>query len=144
MTVKAELEALYDGGILRAEDVVAWAKDHPESALHSQIEWDDAKAADEYRIWQVRRLIAIHVVTEQGDRRLISLSVDRTKGGGYRAFEDIADAPALRDVMLADALADLKRVRKKYQRLQELAKVWSEVDRVERTRASAEPVQASA
>lgn len=134
-TVKEELEALCGDELLRADDVVSWAKAHPESALHSQFEWDDAKAAHEHRVWQARRLIALHIVTDAGDRRMISLVIDRTKGGGYRAIEDVTASPDLRAIMLADALAELKRVRRKYERLKELSRVFAEVDRVERAHA---------
>ncbi len=32
--------------------MVAFARDNPDSALHREFEWDDAKAAAAYRCWQ--------------------------------------------------------------------------------------------
>lgn len=119
-------------GLLHAEDVVDWAREHPDSALHREIEWDDAKAAQEYRVWQARRIIALHVVAEGGERKFISLTVDRTKGGGYREVEDVLSDDELYRQALADALAEHKRVQAKYRNLKKLAPIGDAIDAVER------------
>lgn len=118
-------------GLIHAEDVVAWAKNNPESALHKQFEWDDSEAAKEYRLWQARRVIAVHVVNSDDDRhrRLISLTIDRPKGGGYRFVEDVQRSKELLAVALDDALGELRRTRTKYQHLKELADVWQAIDK---------------
>lgn len=133
MSIRDELAAIKGGSpVLRAEDVVEWAKQNPDSEIYKSLEWDDAKAADQYRIWQARRLIAIHVVDEEGERKFISLSIDRTaKGGGYRDIQDIMVDPERASVMLSDALADLRRTRAKYNRLKSLAPVWNEIDKAD-------------
>lgn len=43
--------------ILQARDVVEVARDE-KNILHKYFTWDDNKAAEEYRIWQARQLIA--------------------------------------------------------------------------------------
>lgn len=134
--IREELETLRDeAGLIHAERVVEWAREHADSALHSQFEWDDTKAAEEYRIWQARKTIAIHIVTQEGERRFISLSIDRADGGGYRDVEDVMRQRELRDVALHDALMELRRVRARYQHLKELAAVWSAVRHVEEQHA---------
>jgi hypothetical protein len=132
MTIREELLDLQKRHkILKPETAVEWARAHPQSALHSSLEWDDSAAANEFRIWQVRRLIAIHIVSETGVRQMVSLTIDRTKvGGGYRALDDVLASGTMRDVLLADALAELERTRSKYESLVELASVWTEVRRV--------------
>lgn len=137
MTIKDELIALQKrNGILRPDDAVAWAAAHPKSDLYSALEWDDTEAAQQYRIWQIRHLIAIHVINEKGMRQILSLSIDRVStGGGYRALDDIIGSPPLREVLLADALAELERVRMKYNDLVELAHVWTEVRRAKSKQA---------
>jgi hypothetical protein len=137
MTIRDELVQLQKrDGLLRPESAVAWASKHPQSALHGALEWDDSSAAHQYRIWQVRQLIAVHVVNEEGVRQIVSLSIDRVnQGGGYREIGSILASPPLREILLADALAELERVRLKYHGLVELAKVWDEVNRAKtRTR----------
>lgn len=140
MTIRDELlNFKNEDGLIRVEEAESWARSNPDSALHQSLEWDDAKAGQAYRFMQVRRLIAIHIVNEEGTRQVVSLSIDRTKpGGGYREVEDVVKAKPLRDVMLSDALAELERVQAKYQTLQELAEVWAAKDNVKRRRRTAQ------
>ena len=132
MSIESELKMIQkqNGGLLLVEDGVAWAKAHPKSELHSALEWDDKKAGHEYRIWQVRRLISIHIKNEVGVRTTVSLTIDRNNGGGYRDVSDVMKRPNLREVMLSDALDELERIQKKYDGIVELARVWEEADRV--------------
>jgi hypothetical protein len=128
VTIRDELLALKDqSGMIVAEDAVEWARDNPQSDLHRSLQWNDQKAAQDWRVWQVRRLIAVHVLTPEGDRQVVSLSIDRTNGngGGYREMDDVLARQDWRDVMLADALAELNRIEAKYKRLEALAQVWA-------------------
>lgn len=127
--IRQELESCRLEGIIHAERVVEWARNNPDSELHGEFEWDDGKAAHEYRIWQARRVIAVNVVSEHGERQVISLSIDRIKGGGYRNVEDVARDPSLMEIAVKDALTELRRVRAKYQHLKQLSDVWGAIGR---------------
>lgn len=122
------------GGLLRPADVVAFAR-NPETALHHCFTWDDTEAAEKYRLNQARAVIrlSVTVVGEDADpvRALVSLSSDRRSGGGYRALVDVMSDEAQRAEMLADALNDLRILRRKYQRLEALAPVWNAAEAVE-------------
>lgn len=118
--------------MLHASNVVAWAKRNPKSALHRQFEWNNSKAATEFRLWQARRLVQIHVVTEDGSPQLVSLSFDRMGRGGYRSVSDVISNKELSEIMLRDALAELQRVQARFQRVRELTSVWTEVKRVQK------------
>lgn len=127
--IKDELEAIKgEEPMLHAGDVVEWARERPSSALHGQFEWDDSKAAHEHRLEQARRLIRLHVVTEAGEPKLVSLTYDRARGGGYRDLSAVARSKDLSELLLRDALSELKRVRDKYKRVQALTKVWAAID----------------
>ncbi len=135
--IKHELAALQKsakGGILHASQVVEWAEKNRKSALHSQFEWDNSKAADEYRLWQARRLIVLNIVSEDSSPQVVSLRFDRPRGGGYRAMNDVVEREDLSRMMLEDAMADLRRVRDRYQLVKELTAVWAEVEKVEAKR----------
>lgn len=133
MTVRDELLALIDDDQLTPTVVYDWTQHHPRSDLHRALEWDDKKAGYQYRLWQIRSLIAIHVITPERRREMISLSVDRVMpGGGYRTITSVMQSQTLRDVALADALAELERVQKKYEYLSELAGVWAAAQNVKR------------
>lgn len=124
--------------LLHAAEVVEWAQKNEESTLHTCFVWDDAKAAHEHRLDQARRLIALHIVTATGERKMVSLSVDRVRGGGYRTLDDAVRIKEYRETMLADALAELRRVRAKYQSLKELAAVFEAIDEADRAHAPAD------
>lgn len=141
--VAKEVEALRrPDGVIVPDDIVAWAQAHPESALHSQFEWDDTEAAKAYRLHQARRVIAVYVVADDGNRRLVSLSIDR-KHGGYRSVEDVIANDDLRRVLVKDALAELKRVRAKYEHVKELAAVYDEIEKAERQYAPEQAARAA-
>lgn len=128
------IKAESSDGLLYAPTVVDWARAHPDSALHGALQWNDTIAAQEYRVWQVRQLIQIHVVTAEGAPQLVSLSIDRKGNGGYRGIDEVVKSKDLSDIMLADALAELERVQTKYARVKELTGVWEQVQQVRRSR----------
>lgn len=128
MTIRQELFALHQADpqhILHPKDVVDWARDNPQSYLFKALQWDDLKAANEYRLSQARHLIVVHVVSNEGAPLVVSLSIDRSAGGGYRAISDLEARPDLQQVMMQDALAELERFRIKYARVEALAEVWA-------------------
>jgi hypothetical protein len=132
MSIESELLALKTkDDLIIAEEAHEWARKNKASALHKALTWDDKKAAYQHRIWQIRQLIAIHVTYEGGDRRLVSLTVDRGRpGGGYRDISDVLRDQSLHAIMLEDALNELNRVQAKYERLKELTPVWRELNKV--------------
>jgi hypothetical protein len=131
-SIATELLKLADNdGKISAAGAVEWARKHPKSHLHAALTWDNEIAGEAHRVWQVRALIAVHIVDAEGARRFVSLSIDRTEGG-YRQISDVMSRQDLRKVMLDDALAELERMQKKYQHLQELEVVWAARDRVAR------------
>ena len=136
MSIETELMAIKGNKeLLVVEDVEAWAKAHPKSKLHRELEWDDRRAGYQFRLWQVRRLIGLHIRTEDGQRTVVSLSLDRTRdGGGYRHVDDVLRDKGLYEIMLADALNELKRVELKYEQVKQLKPVWREAARVRRQR----------
>jgi hypothetical protein len=131
MSIETELTALKEGELLIVERVHEWAESHPKSALHGALEWNDRKAAYQHRLWQIRRLIAIHITYEGGERRFISLVVDRSRpAGGYRDLQDVLQDRTLYQIALADALRELERIQARYEHLRGLKPIWSAVRKV--------------
>lgn len=134
--ITGELERirLAGGGLLRPEDVVAAARP-ADSPLHDQFEWDDGRAAGEYRLWQARQIIRVAVrilpPEEQPIRAYVSLRTDRTvTGGGYRSLCEVLSDRQLREQLLAEALDDMEGFGRKYGRLKELAPVFAAAKKV--------------
>ena len=141
MSIKSELIGLSnEDGLIEPAAVVDWAKSNPTSALHKALEWDDKKAAGEYRLWQARKLIKLHIVSDDGAPEVVSLSVDRATGAGYRRVDDVLASRDLSKIMLRDALEELGRVKSRYERIEELTEIWAETEKV-RARIS-KPAQA--
>src|SRR5262245_29384756 len=113
MSVMDELLALKnDDGLIIVETVHDWAQSNKDSDLYAQLEWNNNKAGYEYRLWQIRRLVALNIVSEEGERQVVSLSVDRVQpAGGYRDLNDVLKTKSLYSILLRDAFAELDRVR---------------------------------
>ena len=123
-------------GVLRAKDVVEYARD-PETALHGEFEWDDAKAGHEYRLEQARKLIRVHVTVLREDvppvRAYVSLRKDRKQpGGGYRSITNVMRNKKMRAALLAEAFAEMERFQEKYAVLKELAPVFTAMQKVKK------------
>jgi hypothetical protein len=141
--VNEELEQIRraNGGLLRPEDVVRFAR-NKRTALHEEFEWDDAKASAEYRLEQARKVIRITVEllpaphsSQEPIRAYVSVSSDRSQpGGGYRAIGDVLTDDDLRTELVNDALAEVKRWRRKHERLQELVPIFRAIEKVEAKR----------
>lgn len=138
--VREELEQLRQnngGEFVAPAAVVEFAKRNKRAALHKEFEWNNTKAAQQFRLEQARHLIRLYInviETEGGDipaRMYVSLEGDRrSKGGGYRTLESVMTNAELRSQLLQQALDELQRVRRKYQTLQELAPIFTAMDRV--------------
>jgi hypothetical protein len=140
MTIQSELLSIKaDHDLLTAEEVVDWARSHPNSALYKAPEfcgWDTKKAAYEHWLWGARRLIALHIRYEDnGQRKFVSLTIDRQRnGGGYRDIDDVLRDQSLYEIMLADALNELKRIERRYEQVRQLKPVWRAVAKIRRRR----------
>jgi hypothetical protein len=138
MSLESELLALKNAdGLIVAERAEAWAASHPKSDLAKQLEWDNSKAGRMYRINQIRQIIiSLEITMGPTTRRFYSLSIDRhnAMGGGYRDIEEIIRSKTLYDILLADALNDLRHMQEKYERLTELKPLWKEVDKIKKKR----------
>ncbi len=124
------------GGILTAEDVVEEAADE-DSPLHPYFQWDETKAAHEYRLWQARQIISAMVVVLPTQKRsvfaYVSMRADRQHpAGGYMAMVEVLSNATLRQRLLNEALADLLTWEKKFHRLAELAEVFEAISSVKK------------
>ena len=128
--ITQELERIsnLNGGILKPEHVVEHAKD-PQNPLHSQFQWDDSKAAHEYRLWQARQLIRVTVSTikntETVERVWVNLKSERaTESHGYRKLVSVLNDEELRKKLIQQSIEDMEYFQQKYQRLTELSEVF--------------------
>ncbi len=126
--MQAELARLHaKRGYLTPVQVVNAAKD-PNSPLHRHFQWDDSKAAHQYRLWQARELIANVTFEPTPDRPAFRAYVNlREPGeveGRYVNTIDALSDPTTRKAVVSRALSELERVRDRYEQLSELASIW--------------------
>lgn len=144
-----ELIALHaTRGVLNPKEVVDWARANPESALHRAFQWDDAKAADAYRVEQARAFIRLVVtVPEQSQtpiRMFVSLDTERGPTGGYRDIRDVLGSDELREQLIEQFLGEMQRFEARYRRVQELAAVFAALDEVKSRRPARQRAAQSA
>ena len=93
-------------GILSTEVVLEDARQDT-SPLHRHFQWDDTIAAENYRRWQARSLIAkcritIEPRTESTIRAFVSLPSDRGLEGGYRVMTTVLSEDDQREELISD------------------------------------------
>lgn len=123
-----KIEAEY--GAVTSENVLESAKAE-DSPIHNIFEWDDTKAAHQYRLKQAVVLICnLHV--DVGEKKPLKvaayMNVSEEKTGTFINANAAFKNPDTREVVLKRAKAELTSFRKKYRDLQEFAKLFDLID----------------
>lgn len=102
-----------------------------EAPLHSEFEWDDAKAAESYRETQASYIIRSLCVHADGDKQEPVRAVFALSGSaGYESVSVIMEDVDKRSSLLDMALKELSAFEKKYRILEGLSEVFAAADRV--------------
>jgi hypothetical protein len=126
-----ELEAIRQtapDGDLKARSVVDWARAHLHSALHAEFEWNNTRAAEQYRLEQARRLIRvwIDIVPPSTIPARVMVSLPPNRGRlGYVPMQAVMADAAQRQILLAEAYREMRVFVARYRHLRELARVIS-------------------
>lgn len=109
-----------------------------EAPLHSCFEWDDTVAAEQYRVYQARKVIgSIEIKYVKNDtpahleqsRYFINVAPNAPKVQGQFATIDIAFSnDKYRNTVLKDALRNLRAFQLKYNRYTELSGVFKAIN----------------
>lgn len=111
------------GGRITPKAVVETAKDEA-NPLHPFFEWDDAKAAEAYRLDQARVIIrSIQVKDEEGDQHPAYFSVNEKGGQSYRSYSDVMSSRDLQLAVLRSAKRDLDAWENRYRELVEICEL---------------------
>lgn len=106
------------------------------SPLHPLFDWNQSSAAERFRLVQAQMLLGalqvdVVVYRRKEQETLRVRAVVRTsRAGSYDSIEDAMATPASRDFVLAQAIAQLKALKRRYATLSELAVVFAAVDEV--------------
>lgn len=122
-----ELQEL--GENIKPAHIVERAKDS-NSELHKCFEWDDTKAANQYRLTQARKLvnnlviIESEAISEPQQVRVMYTS----KEGGYKPTKLILQQKDEYEHLLEKAKAELRAFKAKYSMLLELNEIFELID----------------
>lgn len=109
-------------------DVVEKASS-PESSMHQFFEWDDDRAANEYRVHQARSLIQkikIVVVDTHKDKtetrafHNVEVVISNKLEHRYVPLREVKASPVLRDQVIQRAFDELKDWERKYKQYQDI------------------------
>lgn len=132
MSLRDELQAVYERhGKLTPRIVVAEAADES-SPLHSRLEWDDKVAGHAWRLHQAHELIrSVRVAYLEADGRRSDVrafhAVPSTDGGfEYRSAEDIARDEVLTQVLLREMERDIAQLKSRWGHFKEFATLLRE------------------
>lgn len=124
-----------NGGIITPQIVLDDSRDE-QAVLHSCFTWDDSVAAENYRLYQARKIISSLTVTVEKINApeepkmvtaLVNISPLRTKGK-YVSVEVAMNDVAYREQVLQNALSELRAFQNKYSTYKELAGVCKAID----------------
>lgn len=121
-------------GRLTQEDVVNEAKSE-DSPLHPAFEWDNEKAAHQWRLEQAGYMIRHLVVsmeTSEGEKRpavRAFVNVERDRDRSYTSLAHAMSDEELRSQVVNKAWAELESWRRRYEELSEFAKLFIVIDR---------------
>lgn len=126
MSLRDQLQALYDQHNVLTPDLIVDVARDPEHPLHSRFQWDDGLAADSWRKAQAHELIrSVRVVYREADEKQSARTVRswhavRTdKGHVYEPAEKVASDPFLSRLVLADMEREWKQLRRRYEEFDE-------------------------
>lgn len=128
-----ELERIrvHNNGRLESEDVVEASR--PEDApLHGAFIWDDAAAAEAYRVEQAKYLIrSVEIVIDKGDDRTpirAFVSVKRDEDRSYTSTIHALSDADLRAQVVRQAWFELEAWRQRHAELLEFAKIFTAIE----------------
>ena len=130
--VCAEMEA---AGTLTAGNLVE-ASRPKDAPLHKEFEWNNTKAAEEWRKHQARNIIhSLVLVTEADDEAdgVRAFFKIETRSGNYESIAAIVRDENKYESLKAAALRELKVFQRKYHTISELGKVFAAIDELEAT-----------
>lgn len=122
-------------GQLTPHDVVQEAS-RESSVLHPYFEWEDDKAAIEYRLSQARNLVACVVLVQSDDyeikkpiRAFVNISYEDSNS--YESVIEVMGNAELRERVLDSLEADMQRQKEKLESFSELAEIIDGIEIVQ-------------
>ena len=118
-------------GVVTARDIVDRARPK-NSPIHDLFEWDNKIAAEKWRLHTATQVLCCLVKTDEDStpqKAYVNIEVkEATKTGIYANIKKAMSDAETREVVLQNALNELKAFKAKYSHLSELAKIFEEIE----------------
>lgn len=124
-------EILAIGSSATTAQILDKARDE-QTELHKCFDWDDAEAAEKWRLQQARHIVCNLVIKEKSDtpRPEVRVFFKTDTDSGYKPTVLIMQDKDEYQKLLARALAELNSFRAKYKSLTELDGVFDAIDQL--------------
>lgn len=110
-----------------------------EAPTHNAFEWNDSVAAEKYRLEQSGRIIrnlCVKIIKDDKPEKVtayVNVSKTTADKAKYMSLQVALEDEENRNTVLENALNELKAFKRKYERLSELAEVFTVIDKVVRS-----------
>ena len=110
------------------QNIVNYAKDHPDGELYKCFTWDDSKAANEWRKQEARQVVRLLVFEDTESEEPKRIRVMQNVAGAYEPVKLIVRHKDEYEQLLAKAYAELRAFRERYKSLTELEEILEAID----------------
>jgi hypothetical protein len=126
VSLRDQLQAVYDEHSRLTPQLVVDAARPADHPLHDRFEWDDKTAAEAHRLDQARRLIrSVRVIYREANEKEAARtvrafhSIRDEQGTAYRPLEEVTESPLLSKLLLQDMEREWKQLMRRYGHFEE-------------------------
>ena len=129
-TAGAVMDNLEQQGRLTAKNLLDESRP-AEAPLHNEFEWDDIKAAEEYRMQQARHIINCLLIEDDSKQEAVRAFFTLAESAPqYRSIRTIMADETQSDALLQLAIQELQAFERKYTQISKFKALFAEIDRL--------------
>ncbi len=128
-TVSEEILGIGDN--VKPDEIVKYAREHKDSELHKCFTWDDSAAAVKWRIHEARSIIGNLVIVKDQNEESEPMYIrifHKTAETNYQPISLYVKDMDKYQMLLDEAMRELRAFKKKYANLSELQEIWDLID----------------
>ena len=129
-TAGAVMDGLEQRGALTAKNLVDESRP-AEAPLHNEFEWDDVKAAEEYRLQQARHIINCLLIEDDAQQETVRAFFNLAESAPeYRSIRTIMADETQSETLLQMAIQELQAFERKYAQISKFKALFAEINRL--------------
>ena len=129
-TAGAVMDGLEQRGALTAKNILDESRP-TEAPLHNEFEWDDVKAAEEYRLQQARHIINCLLIEDDSQQETVRAFFNLAESAPeYRSIRTIMADETQSEALLQVAIQELQAFERKYAQISKFKALFAEINRL--------------